>query len=77
MALIRQFHPVVKARNNVHEEVECSYAIFSEGGKRILQLDTYGSRARTLKGKVSQSVQFDRNGAQALKELIEVAFRDL
>lgn len=77
MALVNKIEKVQKASQRVHGQVECSYSIFSEGGKRYLQLDTYGSSDRAQPGKVSQALQFDRTGAERLLQLIHEAFPDL
>jgi hypothetical protein len=73
MALVRGFVEKAKERQTVHDEVECSYSIFSSGGKRYLQLETFGSPTRKLKGKTSQSVQFDETSLRELKRIIEKA----
>jgi hypothetical protein len=78
MALVTRIRRIPKERNSVHKATECSVSIFSdEAGSRYMQLDTFGSSARTLKGKVSQSLQFDRNAALQLKAIIEEAFPGL
>jgi len=75
MALITTFEPIgAGARGRVHGEVECGWAIFDSGGRRYLQLDTYGSQTRAIAGKVSQTLQLDEEGARQLKKLIEQAF---
>jgi hypothetical protein len=36
----------------VHEPVDCTYTVFEDGaGQRYLQIDTYGSKQRQLRGK--------------------------
>jgi hypothetical protein len=72
MALVTEFEKVSKERYSVHGPVECSYMIFTApGGKRYLQLDTYGSRERQIKGKISQSIQLDAAAATELKRIID------
>jgi hypothetical protein len=46
-------------------------------GSTVLQLDTYGSKSREHPGKVSQSLQIDRDAARSLKALLEEAFPDI
>lgn len=77
MALVRKIAKVEKTSQRVHGPVECSYSVFSDSGKRYLQLDTYGSSERAQPGKLSQSLQFDRTGAERLLQLIHEAFPDL
>ncbi|MGH6917009.1 MAG: methionyl-tRNA formyltransferase [Geminicoccaceae bacterium] len=67
MALIRRLEKTSMARNGVHEEVECTYTVFTgEDGHSYLQIDTYGSSRRQFRGKKSQTVQF---GPEALAQL--------
>jgi hypothetical protein len=42
-----------------------------------LQLDTYGSAERAYVGKVSQSIQLDERGADALVEVLFAVFPTL
>jgi hypothetical protein len=54
-------------------EVECGYKSFvNSDGRRLLQLDTYGSQERVIPGKVSQSLQID---PAMTRELIEILNR--
>jgi hypothetical protein len=67
MALVRKLEKLSMLRNNVHDEVECTYSIFQDNtGQRYLQVDTYGSSRRQFRGKKSQSIQF---GPEAIEEL--------
>jgi hypothetical protein len=51
--------------------VVCHYAVFKlNGGKRLLQLDTFGSVARKMPRKVSQTLQFDETQAKVLWTLL-------
>lgn len=77
MALIREIRQIQKERNNVHAPVECSYCVFRSDGKTYLQLDTYGSVDRKLRGKARQSIQLDESSARQIKRLIEEAFPTL
>lgn len=74
MALIRQFEARPLAPKQVHEDVLCGYATKDIDGRRILQLETYGSPGRKHPGKVSQSLQLDEAGARDLKRSLERAF---
>lgn len=57
-------------RNVVHETVDCTYTIFTDGdGRRYFQIDTYGRSDRQIPGKKSQTLQFD---AAAVKRLLEI-----
>ena len=77
MALVTSIQRNVKERTSVHEPVECRYVAFTEDGNTYLQLDTYGKKDRDIPGKISQSLQFGRRGAQQLLELLVKNFPDL
>jgi hypothetical protein len=75
MALVRSLTPAdMGNRGRVHDEVECGYTVFEDGGKSYSQLDAYGSPGRAIPGKVSQTVQFDQASARQLKRLLEQTF---
>lgn len=74
MALIAEFTQVSSDRTVKHEPVSCGWRVFSNDGQTILQLDTYGSPERKIQGKVSQSIQLDRDSAKELVALIRNAF---
>jgi len=68
VALVKSFEKVGSSdRGRIHEEVRCGYASVDVDGQRYRQLDTYGSNERVIAGKVSQSIQLDRDGARRLK----------
>jgi len=75
MALVTKFDELGAGnRGRVHGEVVCTYATFEIEGRRYFQLDTYGSSDRAFPGKISQSFQVDREGARALKRLLDRSF---
>jgi len=72
MALIKKLEPMAMDFNRVHEPVDCTYTVFSdEIGSKYLQIDTYGSSSRKIKGKKSQSLQFSEQSLRELKGIIE------
>ena len=72
MALVRRMERTTLKFESVHGEVDCTYTVFhGEDGKRYFQVDTYGSPDRKLKGKKSQSLQFDEDSARELMALIK------
>lgn len=77
MALINRFTRLHKDRNHVHGPVECGYTIFEKGGQQYLQLDTYGSPERQIRGKTSQSIQLNAESARQLIALIKRAFPEI
>ncbi len=72
MALVKKLEKIEKERNTVHDEVECTYTIFTDSaGNKFLQIDTYGSVNRKFRGKVSQSLQFNKESAIELLNIIK------
>jgi hypothetical protein len=74
VARISDFHEVTVDSTKIHEAVSCGWRVFSSGGQRVLQLDTYGSQARKIPGKVSQSIQLDEAAAHQLMTIVMRAF---
>ena len=70
MALVRKLKRHNMDRNTVHGEADCTYTIFTDSGKKYLQIDTYGSPHRQFVGKKSQSIQFDQESLEQLKDII-------
>lgn len=64
-----------KNRNVVHDKVSCSYTSFENKGIKYLQIDTYGSMERETPGKLSQSIQFDKESAKFLVDLLITEFK--
>lgn len=77
MALIKKFDPVPSDTQRVHGPVTCGFRTFTVDGRRVLQLDTYGSPERQILDKVSQSIQLDADSARELLKIIEKSFPDL
>ena len=75
MALIKTFRKVSLDRPNLHRtSAECGYAIIERDGRRVVQLDTYGSRDRQRPGKTSQTLQVDAASARKLRAILDQAF---
>jgi len=71
MALVTKItHDPLQA-NAVHRSVDCTYDVVTESdGTRYLQLDTFGSGARQLKGKKSQTMRLSPKAIADLKSII-------
>lgn len=69
-----QIHKIEKERSNVHKISKASYHVFIEENEKYFQIDTYGSDDRVFQEKVSQTIQFDRDSAMALVELLRKEF---
>ncbi|MEL7499015.1 MAG: methionyl-tRNA formyltransferase [Planctomycetota bacterium] len=75
MALVTQIKKTNKSRHTIHKPTTCDYSIFvGDDGEQYLQIDTYGSSERELAGKISQSIQFNRDSASQLRALIDNHF---
>jgi hypothetical protein len=74
MALIENFEERPLEPTRVHSGVQCGYRTVNLGSRRVLQLETYGSKDRKMPEKVSQVIQLDEAGAKELKRIIERAF---
>lgn len=71
---IKNFSKITKERINVHESVDSTYTIFSIANEKYLQIDTYGRKGRKVEGKISQSLQLDKDSAMYLVKLITKEF---
>ena len=65
---------IEKQKNNVHEEVYSTYTVFELNGERYVQLDTYGRINRENPEKISQSIQFNKETAKFLADLLKKEF---
>ncbi|GAA6147627.1 MAG: hypothetical protein VX791_13345 [Pseudomonadota bacterium] len=52
----------------------CTVVVGDNNGKRILQLNSYGSAEREHPAKLSQTLQFDENSARQLYEALSKEF---
>ena len=75
MALVTALERATKDRNSVHAEARASYTVFdAEDGQRYFQIDAFGSADRQHRGKVSQSIQLDRETAKTLVDILRREF---
>lgn len=77
MALIVRFSERPNANIGWRSEVECGFSLGTVGDRRILHLETYGSNARNIPGKVSESLELDEEAAKELVEILRRAFPGL
>ncbi len=71
MALITKLQRQELERNATHSEVECTYSIINNKNGKFLQIDTYGSANRQIKGKKSQSIRFSKDAINQLKLILK------
>lgn len=74
MALIRSFARKDRDRVSLHQKIEATYTVFERDGRVLLQVDTYGRDTRENPGKQSQTIQLDKEGAEALYRIIKREF---
>ncbi|MCE8531741.1 hypothetical protein KBY26_21085 [Ruegeria pomeroyi] len=71
MALVTRFEKGEQEVRSLHPtEVSCTYLVSENHGKKILQLNTYGSSHREMPDKLSQTLQFDENSARQLLAIL-------
>ena len=68
MALINK---ITKETRNakLHNEVEATYNLVVKNGEIYIQINTFGSDDRAIKGKVSQSIQLSKEVNSELNEI--------
>ena len=71
MALIKDIKQLKLERPSKHSETECTFSVINEDGRKLLQLDTYGSSGREIPGKKSQSLRFTPEALLVLKQIIQ------
>ncbi|QIE57838.1 methionyl-tRNA formyltransferase [Pikeienuella piscinae] len=54
--------------------VDCRYLVSERDGRKVLQLNTYGSANRQIPNKLSQTIQFDEESARSLWRILSTEF---
>ncbi len=71
MALVARLKRQDLEKWSEHLPVECTYTVLVDHeGTRYLQLDTYGSELRQIRGKKSQSIRFTPAALAQLKTIL-------
>jgi len=70
MAIVRHLERITLDKESKHTEVDCTYSAIYSDSETFLQVDTYGSKERQLKGKKSQSIRFSEEAISELKRII-------
>lgn len=71
---INKIEKLTKDRNTIHDKVYTTYSSFDSYGTHYVQIDTYGRSDRELPGKISQSIQFDKETAAYMVNLLKREF---
>jgi hypothetical protein len=75
MAFVRNVELDDRTIKSIHPtQVTCKYIVSETNGKKILQINTYGSDTRLVPGKLSQTLQFDEAAAKQLAAIISREF---
>lgn len=75
MALITS-EKITKINKNsrIQKETECTYNVFQIDETKYIQFDTYGTSERKSESKSSQTIQFDKETASYLIEILKNEF---
>ena len=71
---LKNIKKIEKNRNTIHDKVYTTYTVFKADGDRYVQIDTYGKIDRENPEKISQSIQFDKQTAKFIVELLKKEF---
>lgn len=71
---LKNIEKIEKNRNTIHDKVFTTYTVFDMAGERYVQIDTYGKIDRENPEKISQSIQFDKQTAEFIVELLKNEF---
>lgn len=71
---INKIEKLSKDRNTIHEKVYTTYSSFDSNGAHYVQIDTYGRSDREIPGKISQSLQLDKETASYVIDLLRKEF---
>ena len=74
MAFVEDIAPDNRAFRSLHKPADCRYTVGRSGGRRILQLNSYGSPEREVRGQASQILQFDEHSAKQLFDLLKAEY---
>jgi hypothetical protein len=75
MAIVTSVEQDEKSFSGPHPTgLACRYLVGHANGKRILQLNTYGSSGREFPDKLSQTLQFEEQSARQLFDILKTEF---
>jgi len=74
LAKIIEISRIEKNRNSIHAVVESTFSVFVSAGKKHIQIDTYGTEQRQVKNQPSQKIQFDKDFAVQLIDILKKEF---
>lgn len=72
MALIIKQKIAKRNKNSrVPKEAECTCNVFDTNERKYIQFDTYGTSERQSESKSSQTIQFDKETAKYVIEILQ------
>ena len=75
MAIVSAVIPDDREFKSAHaSETKCKYMVGETDGKKMIQLNSYGSKKRKIPGKLSQTLQFNEQTAKQLFEVLKKEF---
>tara|TARA_R110002124_G_scaffold35633_3_gene115718 strand:+ start:336 stop:578 length:243 start_codon:yes stop_codon:yes gene_type:complete len=75
MAFVVSISPDEREFRNTHPtELQCRYVVGERDGKKVLQLNSYGSSNREIPEKLSQTLQFGEHAARQLFDLLRAEY---
>ncbi len=77
MARVNGFEQVGTRSQPHPTDVTIRYQVVKTSGDHLLQITTFGSKFRETKPKPSQTLQFDRESARRMVEILRETFGDL
>ncbi|MGG0643535.1 hypothetical protein ABE021_06300 [Sporosarcina gallistercoris] len=70
MALVKTMKKVVR-NTKLHSEVEATYSLLTSKGVNYIQINTYGSSDRKIKGIASQTIQLSEEVVNELQMIFK------
>ena len=74
MARIVEFEPAKMDRMRLHDEVSAKIYFQNVDGRVLMQMSTFGRDTREMPGKLSQTIQLDREAAHQLYAMMKKEF---
>lgn len=74
MTRVSKIEKINKATNSIHSEVGCTYCVFQGSDKKYFQIDTYKIGDRDIESQSTQKIQFDREFAIKLIDILKEEF---
>lgn len=71
MAIVRKLERITLEGSTKHTELEsCTYSIIQSNDGKYLQIDSYGSAQRKMRGGKSQSIRFSPEAISQLRKIL-------